>query len=732
MIFRSHHQRPLEVALRLCLILFLAHTAAKAQTSELWGTQGELWNPTSRLPDFSFAGYRSGGTPIPSPVVVANVMNFGAVGNGIADDTSAFEAAIAAAENGAILIPAGRYKITRVLYIRKSNIVLRGAGRSLTTLVFPNHLTDLIGAPPGTAGLESWSWSGGLIWVEGVETTTKLADVTANADRGGNVLTLSSTAGLAAGQTVRLMLSDPDGSLGRHIHADQLNAHPTLVGRRLVRFPVKIASILGNRITLERPLRHHVRAEWSPEIHAPTGHLSEVGLEEFTMEFPNRPYGGHFQEDGYNGIWMDGTWNSWVRNVTLHNSENGVMVERAAFCTLDGIHLTAATGNRFNTNGTYYTGHHGIQFRRSDDCMASNFLFQTRTYHDLTVEDTTGCVFMKGSGVDINFDHHTYLPHENLFTEIQCGAGTRHFSSSGSRDPESAARETLWNVSSTGLINTLPNPVGSRGLWPQLNFIGISSNLTTTRNATGSWVEPITPSSLVPANLYEAQLARRLSPPASVARTLTWDGSGTGTAGAQGGAGTWDTNSISNWWNGSANEGWPANGNADDNAIFGGTAGAVNIASGGVAVRSITVNTAAYTISGGTIILNGQSPTITANHGGNTTNISSVIAGSAGLAKSGPSTLQLRAANRYSGDTRVLQGNLLIGAGDNRLPVTSRLILGDGTNGGTFQMNSRNQQVGGLATSGTSTGNRVMNSSSTASTFTVDLINKTDTDLFAG
>ena len=220
-----------------------------------------------------------------------------------------------------------------------------------------------------------------------------------------------------------------------------------------------------------------------------------------------------------------------------------------------------------------------------------------------------------------------------------------------------------------------------------------SSNRRTTRVP---WVEAIPPATLSPANLYEAQFARRISPPVSTTRTLTWDGSDTGTAGAQGGTGTWDTNTTANWWNAAANEAWPANGGTDDNAIFGGTAGTINIAPAGVAVRSITVNTAAYTISGGPIILNGQNPVITANHGGNTTNIASVIAGSAGLSKSGPSTVQLRAANRYSGDTRVLQGNLLIGTGNNRLPVTTRLILGDGSNSGTFQMNSRSQQVGGL------------------------------------
>ena len=30
---------------------------AQSQISGLWGKDGELWSPESRLPDFSFAGY---------------------------------------------------------------------------------------------------------------------------------------------------------------------------------------------------------------------------------------------------------------------------------------------------------------------------------------------------------------------------------------------------------------------------------------------------------------------------------------------------------------------------------------------------------------------------------------------------------------------------------------------------------------------------------------------------
>ena len=43
----------------ICLVVFLALVAAgtAGETSELWGQAGEKWDPRSRLPDSSFAGY---------------------------------------------------------------------------------------------------------------------------------------------------------------------------------------------------------------------------------------------------------------------------------------------------------------------------------------------------------------------------------------------------------------------------------------------------------------------------------------------------------------------------------------------------------------------------------------------------------------------------------------------------------------------------------------------------
>ena len=59
-----------------------------------------------------------------------NVKNYGAAGNGIADDTAAIQAAINAAASSykTVIVPAGTYKITSTIYIAKSNVRLIGEG----------------------------------------------------------------------------------------------------------------------------------------------------------------------------------------------------------------------------------------------------------------------------------------------------------------------------------------------------------------------------------------------------------------------------------------------------------------------------------------------------------------------------------------------------------------------------------------------------------------------------
>jgi fibronectin-binding autotransporter adhesin len=124
--------------------------------------------------------------------------------------------------------------------------------------------------------------------------------------------------------------------------------------------------------------------------------------------------------------------------------------------------------------------------------------------------------------------------------------------------------------------------------------------------------------------------------------TYYWDGTSTGTS-ADGGSGLWNT--TLNNWNDASTSGaaviWPSTG-TDNVAVFGGTAGTVTNAAGGVTANKLIFTTANYVITGGPLALNGTSPTIT--NGGLAT-INANLTGSDGLSKLGNGTLTLNGVN---------------------------------------------------------------------------------------
>lgn len=233
--------------------------------------------------------------------------------------------------------------------------------------------------------------------------------------------------------------------------------------------------------------------------------------------------------------------------------------------------------------------------------------------------------------------------------------------------------------------------------------------------------ERIVRSPLILASIVALSLALPLR-----SDVYNWNGLLTG---AQGGTSdVWNTNTA-NWFGFGTT--WPAVSTGDDDAVFGELSGSV-ILTNAVTANDITfsqTNNSAYTIgadgTAGVITLDGTSPTINSSGNASLNNIGAAITGSTGLVKTGIRTLQLRGTNTYAGPTRVQSGTLLIGLGNNRLPTGTLLILGDADSNtsGVFQMNSRSQQVGGIESAGTGTGNRVINGSATATTFTISNAN---------
>ena len=90
---------------------------------------------------------------------------------------------------------------------------------------------------------------------------------------------------------------------------------------------------------------------------------------------------------------------------------------------------------------------------------------------------------------------------------MDLGEGSRMFQSGGGSalGRHSAAWETFWNIRSRR-EQSWPQGWGPN----QMNLVGLPSSHAAVMERTGCWFEPIGAGRLEPANLYEAQLAKRL------------------------------------------------------------------------------------------------------------------------------------------------------------------------------------------------------------------------------
>jgi hypothetical protein len=247
---------------------------------------------THYLPDFSYAGFGNGVAEIPAVTgTVVQVDDFGAVANDGKDDTKAVLDALshAHAANGPVVFRfgPGRYRITEVLSIGRSDFLLQGSGSGVagTTLHFPRplmqvdksdsldelrkYLVDLDKrqVEPDVNLNEyfsEYSWSGGFIWIQKPGTRAapyleeydpqieKLADIRSGT-RGNKRITVSDAGALNAGDIVQVQWinnSGPDAAIIKSLYGSEYKTagshHWTFPGRPLVRQTSRIELIDGD------------------------------------------------------------------------------------------------------------------------------------------------------------------------------------------------------------------------------------------------------------------------------------------------------------------------------------------------------------------------------------------------------------------------------------------------------------------------------------------------------
>lgn len=469
----------------------------RGEPSRLWGTNGELWSAAGRLPDFSFAGYRNGDSDIPTLPVVTDVRKHGARGDGVSDDTAAFQRAIDATPRGAILVPAGRYVLTDVVTISRSGLVLRGEGPDRTVLVCPKSFTQIRGQVIVDGFKSKWAFTGGFVTLRGRAASSPIAKVTAPVQRGDRVLMLSDASAFPSGAWIRLTMANVP-SLGRHLHGGRADPGPATFQEKkfFMDWVARVVQREGNRITIDRPLRLDLREEWDPQAWTWHPLVEDVGVEHLSFEFPGVPKRPHLEEEGFNALQLSGVVNGWVRNVRFVDCDNGIILDGCRFVEVRDVEFVARRRKE-------PSGHHALWATGySQDCLFTRFEIATVFHHDLTVEGlANGNVFSQGRAHRLTCDHHANIPYENLFSDIDAGDPSHLYVSGGREDrgPNTGVRTTFWNIRGNGTFAKPPD-------WPLMNLIGVGST-SRSLEPEGPWIEPRKP--VWPPDLHEAQRQRR-------------------------------------------------------------------------------------------------------------------------------------------------------------------------------------------------------------------------------
>lgn len=542
---------------RLAALLASAVAAgASAQLSEAWLEYAADPDRHPNIPNVSYAGYGGGGVPLPDGVgnAVVSVKSFGAVGDGVTDDTAAVRTALTVAGINAnpratLYFPAGTYVLSRPLLVYGDGVELRGDGPDLTTLVFTESLRSSYAVWDRDDGTSNWSFSGGMIWFTdssrdpdytGVPTIsnalggwrlTNGQNITSGGLLGDRVVTVANASGYAPGDVVAVEIDNAsDLSTLRHLLGDgewatnymftearDGNIMPPSLsasGTSGYRAYHTIEAINGNQVTFREPLRYDARPEWDPEMHWPLDLRRDVGIADMTIQML-RDYEYtddlHGLEPGFNGICFNSVVNGFASNLRIIDSGGlAVFVQRSKNVTVSGVEIATTGPDR-----EYH--HHAFGIANSTDCLLEDLEIRTRPRHGLYVGNfTVNNVFSRVKMDAGTFDYHRRLPYANVYTEIDIVNNGRPGGAAES-GPEMGARHVHWNITTN---NTGSQLIAQPDIMPRGAVVGArTTTLASPVNAENGDSEAMIESAGYgaaapnPRNLYEAQLALRLGMP---------------------------------------------------------------------------------------------------------------------------------------------------------------------------------------------------------------------------
>jgi len=497
-------------------LITISSLSLQAQESAIWQDfkTAKSTGATPVLPDFSYAGYRYSEEAIPTVnYKVFDVTSFGAVPNDNVSDKKAFISAIAAAEangEGIIYFPKGRYLFNtanddqQVIRISGSKIVLRGAGNGEggTVLFFDKDL------PPANPK-QMWSVPMAInIGAKGAN--KKLADVTANVPRESHIIEVSNASKIKAGDWIILEVINNSPEL---IDYDLKGIKPDTSWASLIKKGVQVnerhqvAEVSGNKLKLVEPIHYDVQAKhhWTVSGFA---HLSEVGIENIAFEgnwLKKFVHHRSAQDDsGWSILSLNKSVNSWVRNCTFRNVNNGLTIGASAACTAIDL---VFEGNMGHNSVDAAGGSTGV--------LLANITDLTGMHHAVGVGggSTTATVIWRSRYPENTcFESHSSQPRCTLLDQVTGGLSDGRAGGAIFNMPNHGRNLVLWNYKQLGAARKNFEFWPAKSIWWKIVppiIVGYHGAETTFNKDQVQVLESLG-KAVQPESLFEAQLELRL------------------------------------------------------------------------------------------------------------------------------------------------------------------------------------------------------------------------------
>ena len=486
------------------------------------------------LPNFSYAGYHFGERALPELKPTLEVASFGALPNDDVDDTEALKKALAAANaaSGPVVLhfAPGRYIVSDILYLERSNLVLQGSGsgaggteifvskpmaempRNAVMKKIEDYLTSNDKRVDGKP-FSPFSWTGGVIWTRRkAEPAQKPLGKVIDGVRGGSRIHLEGDVALTTGSIVRIRWFNrggDDSPLLRHVYGlEKVAFGPRLSdpkGDAVATEEATIKSVHGNEIELVQPLLHDIHPDWQVDLVDPE-FIQEVGIEHLAITFAAEPYAGHHLERGFNGIYLTGLAHSFVRDVSVKNADSAILSD-------DDTNLTLT---RIGVSGRL--GHYGVHVGDVFEVLLDDFRIDADQFHSVSFNTKSRAnVATRGFIYRPSLDQHRGANEQNLFDNLVTREDRpkSNFFEHGGADywgPTHAAFNTFWNIrlEFTNAAHGIAMPLGRIDDAGPARIVGLTSNVELKLDYARAYEEGIGVPNIAVPSLYRYQLGQRL------------------------------------------------------------------------------------------------------------------------------------------------------------------------------------------------------------------------------